>query len=67
MAHESVEYKGHTIEAETHPAENGFTWSYTIDGNNFRESRDRPLKSEEIILREAIDSAKRHVDAMSVA
>ena len=64
MARETVEYKGHVIEAQTHKAGSAYSWSYTIDGSNYRESRDRPLKSEQVMLHEAVDAAKRHVDSM---
>ena len=64
MAHESLEYKGHHIEADTNAIGKGFSWSYTIDGANFSESQDRPLQSEPTMLREAIESAKRRVDAL---
>jgi hypothetical protein len=58
------EYKGHMITIDTIKRGRGYAWSYQIDGGPLRESRDRPLPSEEIMLKEAIDAAKAEIDRM---
>lgn len=61
--YENFEYKGHHVSVETAPMGRGFRWRYVIDGQHFKESNDRPLPNEEIMLREGVDSAKRAIDS----
>ena len=58
------EYKGRTITVDTYRRGKGWAWTYQIDGGPIRESRDRPLPSEELMLREAIGNAKAEIDRM---
>jgi hypothetical protein len=61
----TVEYKGHSIAAETHKRGRGYQWSYQIDGGPIRTGNDRPLRREAIVLAEAIDEAKAAIDSMA--
>jgi hypothetical protein len=63
MRHEE-RHKGHTIIAETYPVGKGYRWSYQIDNGDMREFRDRPLRSESVLLSEAIEMAKADIDQM---
>jgi hypothetical protein len=55
-------YKGHAIIAETSAIANRYGWSYQIDGGVMRESRDRPLRSERVVLGKAVAEAKAEID-----
>lgn len=59
------EYKGRQITVDTFKRGNGFAWTYQIDGGPIRESKDRPLPSEELMLKEAIGNAKFEIDRMT--
>jgi len=61
---EQLEYREHTIFAETYPTRGGFLWAYQIDGGPLRECADRPMGNKGIVLGEAIDTAKQEVDRM---
>ncbi len=63
MRHDE-DYKGHQIVVDTIKRGKGYTWSYIIDGVRFRECRDRPLKSEQLMLRQALSQAKAEIDRM---
>ncbi len=63
MQHEE-NYKGHQIVVDTIKRGNGYTWGYLIDGVTLREGQDRPLKSEQLMLHEAISQAKAEIDRM---
>ena len=63
MRHEE-RYKGRTIVAETSPLGKGYRWSYQIDGGDMRESGDRPLRNESVVLGEAVAEAKAEIDRM---
>ena len=60
----TLEYKGHTITADTRKVGRGFQSSYQIDGGEIRSGNDRPLQSEEIMHSEAINQAKWVIDNM---
>jgi hypothetical protein len=62
--HRQEEYKGHSITVHTFKRGEGFGWSYQIDGGPVRESRDRPLRDEETMLKEAIDQAKAEIHGL---
>lgn len=59
------EYKGHLITVDTFKIGRGFGWSYQVDGGALRDSRDRTLGDEWLMLREAIDAAKREIDGVT--
>jgi hypothetical protein len=61
---EKIDYKGRTISVETTKRGNGWTWAYQIDTGPLRQGRDRPLESEELMLKEAIREAQREIDSM---
>ena len=60
------EYKGRVITVDVLERKHGWSWSYQINSGTLRECRDRPLPSQEIALREAIDEAKFEIDGSSV-
>jgi len=65
MANHSYEYKGHWISIDVDCGAKGLcTWSYTIDGAQFTENRDRRMTSEGAMLLEAKHSAEGVVDRM---
>ena len=59
------EYKGRVITVDVLKRGKGWTWSYQIDGGPLRESRDRPLPSQEIVLNEALGKAKAEIDRLN--
>jgi hypothetical protein len=62
----SEDYKGHVIEAEAREVKPGrWTWSYVIDGEHYQAGGDRPLQSEDLMIDEALESARRRIDAMA--
>jgi hypothetical protein len=52
--------RGRVIQAETTAQDNGWCWSYTIDGAGYTERSD-PVGDEEEALREAIAHARRRI------
>ena len=58
------EYKGHHITAEASKIGRHIRWSYQIDGGELRESRGKPLRTEELMLSEAISEARWAIDRM---
>lgn len=58
------EYKGRNITVDVLKRGKNWTWSYQIDDGPLRESRDRPLPSQEVVLKEAISEAKAEIDGM---
>ena len=62
---EQIEYKGHTITADALQRGKGWQGSYQIDGGEIRNCGDRPLRSEAIVIAEAIGAAKRVIDGMT--
>jgi hypothetical protein len=61
MSHRE-EYKGHQITVDTHSVGRGFRWSYQIDGGEIRDCKDRPLRSEQVVLSEGIPAARAEID-----
>lgn len=59
------EYKGRVITVDVLMRGKGWTWSYQIDSGPLRESRDRPLPSQEIVLKEALREAKAEIDRLN--
>jgi hypothetical protein len=62
MALKQVEYKGRWITIDVFQRGKGWSWSYQIDNGPMRECDDRPLRSENLILGEAEEAAKREID-----
>ena len=58
------EYKGRTITVDTLKRGKGWVWSYQIDGGTIHNCKDRPLRSEELMIKEAIGAAKAEIDRM---
>jgi hypothetical protein len=55
-------YEGHTIEARTHAVDKGrWSWDYTIDGEHRGEGCARPMRSEELTLKDALYEAKARI------
>lgn len=59
----SVEHRGHMIDIDLSEVKGGYRWSYTIDGANFTEIRERASKSDEVAFLEAELDAKSRIDA----
>ena len=64
MTRETVEYRGHIIEAETTSVGGSWAWSFTINGQHYNESKERVLRGEQAMRREAIDTAKSQIDRL---
>jgi hypothetical protein len=63
MNHDET-YRGRHIFVSTRNVGHGYTWSYTIDGEHYKEQLgDRP-QPEEMALREGIGEARLAVDRM---
>jgi hypothetical protein len=52
--------RGRVIQAETTAVNEGWSWSYTIDGDGYTERTD-PVGDEEEALREAVAHARRRI------
>ena len=59
------EYKGRIITVDLLKRGSNWTWSYQIDDGPLRESRDRPLPSHDLVLKEAIAQAKSEIDRVT--
>ncbi len=60
------EYKGRSITVDILKRGSGWTWSYQIDDGPLRESRERPLPNQNVVLNEAIRRAKAEIDRMAI-
>ena len=66
MATRQAEYKGKTIAVDTEEVRGGWIWTYQIDAGPIRRCKDRPMPSEEIMLREGLSTAKAEMDGYAV-
>ena len=58
------EYKGRGIAVETFRRGHNYSWCYLIDAGPIRENVNVPLKSQSVMLFEAIAEARAEIDAM---
>ena len=56
------DYKGHSVTVDTYAIGHGYRWTYQIDMEPPRECDDRPLASEDLMLKEGMDAAKAVID-----
>lgn len=62
--HEQVEYKGHTVAVDVIPRGRRWDWAYSIDGSGYFENSEELAPTDRIARSEAIEAARRRIDAM---